>query len=161
MREYRRKNWPRLREKNTKACLKWRHAHSEHRRKYMREYVRVWNAKNHEKIKEQSRNLYATDPKVRERYKIKSHKRRTNGIPFTTDDLNKLFEQQDGFCFYCGELLYSSFERDMHVDHKTPISRGGTNDLVNLALTCAKCNLRKHDKTEKEFLKEIELCVSQ
>ena len=159
-REYHRKYWKenreQLREPNTIACRKWRHAHLEHRRKYMREYERTWIIDNRERMRELARNRYATDPKVRERCKIKAHKRRCNGDAFTYGDLNTLFEQQEGFCFYCGDLLYSSFDMEIHVDHKTPISRGGTNDLSNLALTCGACNLSKGAKTEEEFL-----CVKQ
>jgi 5-methylcytosine-specific restriction endonuclease McrA len=41
--------------------------------------------------------------------------------------------------------------RSYHVDHKQPVSRGGSNWPENLAVTCPTCNLRKSDKTEAEF----------
>jgi 5-methylcytosine-specific restriction endonuclease McrA len=34
----------------------------------------------------------------------------------------------------------------------TPISRGGTNNIENITLSCAKCNLSKGAKTVEEFL---------
>lgn len=42
-----------------------------------------------------------------------------------------------------------------HLEHKTPLSRGGTNIKTNLAIACQKCNCRKHTKTEEEYRKEI------
>jgi len=39
------------------------------------------------------------------------------------------------------------------VDHKTPISQGGTNRRENLTTACWDCNLQKSDRyTEEEFL---------
>jgi hypothetical protein len=37
-----------------------------------------------------------------------------------------------------------------HVEHILPLSRGGTDDLNNLALCCPSCNLHKSDRTEAE-----------
>jgi 5-methylcytosine-specific restriction endonuclease McrA len=34
-----------------------------------------------------------------------------------------------------------------------PLSRGGTNDISNIVLACANCNLKKHTKTHAEFIK--------
>jgi HNH endonuclease len=50
-------------------------------------------------------------------------------------------------CEYCTapEILSNmAFE----VDHIRPISRGGTEELDNLALACRVCNLRKYDHIE-------------
>jgi HNH endonuclease len=49
-------------------------------------------------------------------------------------------------CEYCDapEIISNvAFE----VDHTTPLSKGGTDDLDNLALCCRICNLRKSDHT--------------
>jgi hypothetical protein len=47
-------------------------------------------------------------------------------------------------CEYCHapEIISNvAFE----VDHTTPLSKGGSDELVNLALACRICNLRKSD----------------
>lgn len=44
-------------------------------------------------------------------------------------------------CGYCGQRSES-----MHVDHRFPIAKGGTDHWWNLVQTCASCNLRKHDR---------------
>ena len=51
-------------------------------------------------------------------------------------------------CIYC--LNSIKFGNDS-IDHKIPISRGGTNLYENLAIACISCNSRKRDKTESEF----------
>ena len=49
---------------------------------------------------------------------------------------------RDNFtCQYCGEK-----DGEMHIDHVVPISRGGTNDIENLAVACADCNSSKGQK---------------
>ena len=63
-------------------------------------------------------------------------------------ELQTLFEMADGRCAYCGRL----FGEDWHVDHRTPLSRGGLSFMDNLAIVCRICNQRKHTKTEQEFL---------
>lgn len=55
---------------------------------------------------------------------------------------------QHGRCAYCQQYFGSKY----HVDHKTPIARGGTNDIENLHLTCPRCNMRKGTMTHDEFL---------
>ena len=44
-------------------------------------------------------------------------------------------------CVYCG-----CEEGPYHIDHIIPRSRGGDNDISNLALACATCNVSKRDK---------------
>jgi hypothetical protein len=34
-------------------------------------------------------------------------------------------------------------DKDLEIDHKLPISRGGTDDIDNLTLLCKECNLKK------------------
>lgn len=58
-----------------------------------------------------------------------------------------MWVEQDGACFYCGTPLFAAY----HVEHKIPLSRGGTDRLTNICLACAPCNLRKGAKTEDEF----------
>lgn len=52
-------------------------------------------------------------------------------------------------CHYCKKQV--TFQ-EWHMEHKTPVSRGGRNKLDNLAISCPSCNLRKGRRTEDEFL---------
>lgn len=51
-------------------------------------------------------------------------------------------------CAYCGiELnIFNSV-----IDHTTPLSRGGTNEIYNLTPSCSYCNARKSTKNHQEF----------
>lgn len=88
----------------------------------------------------------------------------------------RIFAQQDGRCFYCQrELLPLSVWRKSpdgrsaidllpqqlrnnradsgipELDHKIPLTRGGTSALDNLAYACRRCNQLKGVRTEAEF----------
>lgn len=61
-----------------------------------------------------------------------------------------VFKKNDGKCFYCDDQL--EIDAEWHIEHKHPKSKGGTNDIDNLVPSCRPCNLKKHNKTAKEFL---------
>jgi len=48
-------------------------------------------------------------------------------------------------------LSRGSFVKD-HLEHKIPLSRGGTNKRENLDIACEYCNCSKNNKTVEEFL---------
>jgi len=41
--------------------------------------------------------------------------------------------------------------RDWHIEHRIPLSRGGTDAFKNLWPACAFCNRSKHNRTVAEF----------
>lgn len=58
----------------------------------------------------------------------------------------RIFARDGYVCVYCGES-----PEDLECDHVIPISRGGTNDLSNLATACAPCNRSKSDRLLSEW----------
>lgn len=55
--------------------------------------------------------------------------------------------QRDGHrCVYCGA------HQNLSLDHVVPLSRGGSNDLDNLATACRSCNSQKSNRTPDEWL---------
>jgi 5-methylcytosine-specific restriction endonuclease McrA len=108
--------------------------------------------------KERERHIrwaQANPEKVRVQRKASRHKRRAvirGSRSYTLNELNVLFVEQDGRCYYCNELLEVT-----HIDHKTPLSRGGSNTIDNIALSCPHCNLTKYNKTEQEFARSIRM----
>ena len=72
-----------------------------------------------------------------------SHIRRAREIgaegQFTKAEVEALFQRQGGKCAYCTK----SIRKGYHVDHVVPLARGGTNWITNIALACARCNVRK------------------
>lgn len=57
-----------------------------------------------------------------------------------------LMQKWDGKCAYC------SAEGRLEVEHLVPKSRGGSNRVSNLVMSCRKCNVAKDTKTLEEFL---------
>lgn len=55
-----------------------------------------------------------------------------------------VFDLKGRVCAYCGKPA-------THVDHKDPISRGGTNEMGNLQPVCGSCNVKKFKMTDREF----------
>lgn len=61
--------------------------------------------------------------------------------------------QRDGDrCRYCLVLLDDD---NVTVEHLQPSSRGGTNKLENLALSCDTCNNEKGELTDDEFFQYL------
>lgn len=55
-------------------------------------------------------------------------------------------------CYLCLQPI--EFGKD-HLEHKIPLSRGGTNARENLDIACQKCNNKKFNKTEAEYRNRI------
>lgn len=58
-----------------------------------------------------------------------------------------VFHRDDYTCTYCGARGVR-----LECDHIVPISRGGSNDIENLATACFTCNRSKRDKLVEEWL---------
>lgn len=65
----------------------------------------------------------------------------------TGEDIARQLRGQRGACWWCGKRFGSTY----HVDHRIPISRGGSNGPENIVLTCPACNLKKNDKMPWEM----------
>ena len=57
------------------------------------------------------------------------------------------FQRDNYTCVYCGIKPES-----LHCDHVVPYSKGGGNDLDNLATSCPSCNKSKGSKTLEEWI---------
>lgn len=66
-------------------------------------------------------------------------------------DLRSVLVAQNFRCAYSGKLLMKG--PDATVDHKTPRSRGGTDEISNLHWVSRRVNQMKTDFTHEEFIK--------
>ena len=57
-----------------------------------------------------------------------------------------LLEKWGRKCAYCGKK-----DVPLQIEHMTPKSRGGSNRVGNLTLSCEKCNQKKNNQTAQEF----------
>lgn len=79
-------------------------------------------------------------------------KRKIKHKQFSNRKRRSIYEKTEGHCYLCGELVrYNFFE----VEHKKPLSKGGTDELDNLYCSCRKCNTIKRDICYEEFMEKI------
>lgn len=84
--------------------------------------------------------------KVETRKRYNDRKANAEGC-CTSQDVAVIRKTQGDQCLYCGIDLHGGGEKD----HKTPLSKGGSNWPANMALACLSCNRDKHNKTAPEF----------
>ena len=58
----------------------------------------------------------------------------------------KILKRDNYTCVKCGQSPAKNNNVELEVDHITPVSKGGTNDIENLQTLCGKCNQGKKDK---------------
>jgi len=76
------------------------------------------------------------------------HRARTLGVECDdTITLTKVFKVAHGLCALCGNWVQP---RRASMDHRKPLSRGGTHVWTNIQLTHLICNLRKSNKLHYE-----------
>jgi 5-methylcytosine-specific restriction endonuclease McrA len=95
-----------------------------------------------------TQNYNKKHPETKLKSRIISSKRRALKRSTTSKNINKYIENLfiiTKSCYYCPSNV------NLTIEHKTPLSRGGTHTEDNIVLACAKCNFKKHTKTEQEF----------
>ena len=80
-------------------------------------------------------------------------KQEKSKVPNKKDIRNWLENKLPLTCFYSGEYV-DIFE--FEIDHKNPVSRGGSNNLQNLAISTSSMNRAKGEMNEKEFFQLLE-----
>lgn len=73
---------------------------------------------------------------------------------YTLKEWRAKFREFDGKCYLCGKPVVI---QEAHKEHRTPLSRGGTNFINNIAPACPSCNLAKGTKTEAEYRAQMSL----
>lgn len=119
---------------------------AENDRRCARDYARRWRAQNPDKSRRIRREHMATyGPEYRHRWNHYNRlRRRAIAPPDDTANEYALILRGDPCC-YCGAPME-------HVDHITPIARGGTGAWDNLTAACASCNTRKSARDLLSFL---------
>lgn len=70
----------------------------------------------------------------------------------TKNQFKRLFNEQDGCCYYCGIILS---DVKVNVDHVIPRSKGGSGSVRNLVLSCYECNMIKLDNDIEVFRRKL------
>lgn len=153
------KHW---REKNPDYMRKWSE-NNPARTAYMKKYRHEWYLKNKERLatkqkiryatldrekvnayhRKWQRARYAADP-AGELLKVHARRTKTTGIKIIKEEIENW---ESKVCGICNKLIEDKF----HIDHKTPLSRGGLHVVSNLQLAHPKCNWSKNNKLQEEL----------
>lgn len=138
-RKYREQNREKIREKrkkyreqNREKFLEIEKKSRKKNRENRRDYNKRWAIENKLARKSHKQNRRA-------RYK------QANG-KLHRESIKARFEYYGNKCYYC------SATNDLTIEHRIPLSRGGTNWPSNIVPACGLCNSKKGTKTEKEFI---------
>jgi 5-methylcytosine-specific restriction endonuclease McrA len=64
----------------------------------------------------------------------------------------RIIDRDKATCYSCGSKLQIS---DIELDHLIPVSKGGTSDAQNVAVSCVKCNRQRGNKIMLIQLKKL------
>lgn len=118
-------------------------------RQHVNDIKREWRRANPEQLKAANRRAYLKDSlpfKVNARNR-KARKRLAPGS-YTSKDIAAMLLSQSSRCYWCCILLDN---KNYHIDHVYPLSRGGTNWPENLRAACPACNRQKHTMLPLDF----------
>lgn len=71
---------------------------------------------------------------------------------FTAYEKDAVYERHNGHCAICGRPVS---RKGMTISHRTPLSKGGTNGMDNLLLSCWSCSQAKQNLSMEEFFQKI------
>lgn len=111
-----------------------------------RQKLRILNG---DKSLKEVQKKYRQSEKGKIAEKNKYHKRRDkykNGT-LTNKELSELYKNTKK-CYWCDCDINS---KNTHLDHYTPLSKGGRHVLENIVLSCNKCNLEKGAKDPIDY----------
>ncbi len=116
-------------------------------RKQNKEHIEKYYEKNKERIQAYCKE-YSKKNKLSNAIRI--NRRRAvfkNASGYSTkEQIQARFDYHGNKCYYCGD---SSCK--LQIEHRIPLSRGGSNWPANIVPACKHCNNKKHTKTEREF----------
>jgi 5-methylcytosine-specific restriction endonuclease McrA len=130
------KEW---RECNPERALEQRQAHYSVNKDEIVRKVAEWNAANPDGPRTRGRN-----------YRAKLNAAEGS---HTRQEIAALYEQQDGICVYCAKPFGTKY----HADHIVALSKGGSNWIGNIQLTCGPCNNHKRATDPAEFARRLKL----
>jgi len=107
----------------------------------MKDIRRKWRVKNQKKNRELAKNWGLKNKEyILYNAKIQNFKRRKAIGKFSLKEWNELKRKYNYRCAICKK------RKKLTVDHKIPLSKGGTNFINNIQPLCNQCNCSKGNK---------------
>lgn len=114
------------------------------------------NMNKHERIGLMASPDYAQYEKSNAIHRAKAINRRAKTFgqlgELSADDILTCGKRQEWKCQYCGV----DCRWDYQVDHIIPLSKNGTNEPGNIAVSCRDCNYKKRDKLDYHPIQQQE-----
>ena len=106
-----------------------------------KEYEEAEKRKIKEKLEEKRRKERLKKEVLKElEEEEQNDERKRNYRPYIPKSVvDEVWRRDNGRCVYCGE------QKDLHLDHIIPLSKGGASIAENLQILCSKCNLEQSD----------------
>jgi Restriction endonuclease len=141
LKQYQRENQPRLK----KQRKQYREANAE----IIKTRKQAWYQSNAEQRKAAISAWQRAHPTHRRLSACRTRGRQSNAEGTVTVELWLAKCEYHGHrCYLCGKAIKG---RLMEMEHRIPLSRGGSNWIANIAPACKQCNGAKGDLTEKEY----------
>lgn len=128
-------------------------------RKYLSGYLKKWRHSKGINKKYITNTIKSDTIEYRKLARKKYKYNFRNAGVLTSETITKVYQDNINkfgilSCYLCGQPIGESKE---HLEHKTPLSRGGTNEYDNLGIACQKCNYQKRNKTLDEYTQWINI----
>lgn len=117
--------------------------YAEHREQTLA-YNKAWNKRNRDRCDAATSAWRERNPEKLMLQKLVSRHSAPGREYLTAEKLQARIDFYAGNCRYCGE-------RADTLDHRVPITRGGSHLPANLVPACRSCNSRKRTRAEPEF----------
>lgn len=121
----------------------WHRVYIRHKAKraaYQKEYRKGYYLKNKAKLYQLSQNWIKQHPVARAHYNRLAQAKRKNLIGrYTQAEWLELVRRFDYRCLKCFQ------RKSLTVDHVQPITKGGSNYILNIQPLCKSCNSAKHN----------------
>jgi 5-methylcytosine-specific restriction endonuclease McrA len=133
----------------------------------IKQRTKDWAAQNPDRVVENYKKYYEVNKervvaKVAEWHAANPDGQRTRGRNYraklhaaegshTREQIAALHDSQGGKCVYCRVSLKNGY----HADHIKPLSKGGSNWIANIQLTCGPCNNRKRATDPIQFAQRL------
>ncbi|QLG11731.1 HNH endonuclease (plasmid) [Deinococcus sp. D7000] len=135
------------------AAAKARKANPIKSREAQKKYILSNPVKYRSLKSKRDKKYYLQNPDI---YKANAARRRARLLAapgkWTVQDIDDLFLEQDGKCFYCTIDIDRPQRSTWHIDHFIPLFKGGDNFPSNLVIACQPCNASKRALLPHEFM---------
>lgn len=123
-----------------------------------RKAARDYSQKNAEAARQRAKEWREKNPeRAAHNDRTKRARKRNARGSHTADDVSNLLHRQRFRCVYCNTSIRRKEAR--HVDHIMPLKLGGANDISNIQILCARCNMSKKASHPIDYANRIGLLV--